>query len=112
LERLVNQVARGDDLSLVTVWRRSQAARIRFGTPVQRREARERADLRIDALGSGSDFTPFLQHLGVATLNIGFGGEDGGGIYHSIYDTFSWFTRFSDTSFVYGRALAQVAGRS
>jgi N-acetylated-alpha-linked acidic dipeptidase len=41
---------------------------------------------------------------------VGFGGEDGGGIYHSIYDTFSWFTRFSDTSFVYGRALAQVAG--
>ena len=112
LERLVNQVARAveDPESRGTVWRRAQAARIRFGTPVQRREARERGDLRIDALGSGSDFTPFLQHLGVATLNIGFGGEDGGGIYHSIYDTFSWFTRFSDTSFVYGRALAQVAG--
>jgi N-acetylated-alpha-linked acidic dipeptidase len=112
LERLVNQVARSvdDPESRGTVWRRAQAARIRFGSPVQRREARERPDLRIDALGSGSDFTPFLQHLGVATLNIGFGGEDGGGIYHSIYDTFSWFTRFSDTSFVYGRALAQVAG--
>ena len=111
-ERLVNQVARvvTDPESGVSVWRRAQAARIRFGSPVQRREARERGDLRIDALGSGSDFTPFLQHLGVATLNIGFGGEDGGGIYHSIYDTFSWFTRFSDTSFVYGRALAQVAG--
>lgn len=112
LERLVNQVARSvdDPESQGTVWRRSQAARIRFGSPVQRREARERTDLRIDALGSGSDFTPFLQHLGIATLNVGFGGEDGGGIYHSIYDTFSWFTRFSDTSFVYGRALAQVAG--
>jgi N-acetylated-alpha-linked acidic dipeptidase len=112
LERLVNQVARvvDDPESGGTVWRRAQAARIRFGGPAQRREARERADLRIDALGSGSDFTPFLQHLGIATLNVGFGGEDGGGIYHSIYDTFSWFTRFSDTSFVYGRALAQVAG--
>lgn len=112
LERLVNQVARAveDPESKGTVWRRAQAARIRFGGPVQRREARERPDLRIDALGSGSDFTPFLQHLGVATLNVGFGGEDGGGIYHSIYDTFSWFTRFSDTSFVYGRALAQVSG--
>jgi N-acetylated-alpha-linked acidic dipeptidase len=112
LERLVNQVARSvdDPESGGTVWRRAQAARIRFGSPIQRREARERADLRIDALGSGSDFTPFLQHLGIATLNVGFGGEDGGGIYHSIYDTFSWFTRFSDTSFVYGRALAQVAG--
>ena len=112
LERLVNQVAKSvdDPESGGTVWRRAQAARIRYGSPPQRREARERADLRIDALGSGSDFTPFLQHLGVATLNVGFGGEDGGGIYHSIYDTFSWFTRFSDTSFVYGRALAQVAG--
>lgn len=112
LERLVNQVARSveDPEARVSVWKRAQAARIRFGSPVQRREARERGDLRIDALGSGSDFTPFLQHLGIATLNVGFGGEDGGGIYHSIYDTFSWFTRFSDTSFVYGRALAQVAG--
>jgi N-acetylated-alpha-linked acidic dipeptidase len=112
LERLLNQVARSvdDPESGGSVWRRSQAARIRYGSPVQRREARERGDLRIDALGSGSDFTPFLQHLGIATLNVGFGGSDGGGIYHSIYDTFSWFTRFSDTSFVYGRALAQVAG--
>ncbi|MBK7832551.1 MAG: M28 family peptidase [Gemmatimonadetes bacterium] len=57
-----------------------------------------------------SDFTPFLQHAGVPTLNIGFGGEDGGGIYHSIYDTFTWYTKYSDTSFVYGKALAQVAG--
>jgi N-acetylated-alpha-linked acidic dipeptidase len=112
LERLVNQVARvvNDPESGGTVWRRAQAARIRFGSPVQRREARERSDLRIDALGSGSDYSPFLQHLGVASLNIGFGGEDAGGIYHSIYDTFNWFTHFSDTSFVYGRALAQVVG--
>jgi len=112
LERLVNQVARAVSDPEVggTVWRRSQAQRIRFGTPVQRREARERGDLRIDALGSGSDYSPFLQHLGVASLNIGFGGEDAGGIYHSIYDTFNWFTHYSDTSFVYGRALAQVVG--
>ncbi|HEY0779733.1 MAG TPA: transferrin receptor-like dimerization domain-containing protein, partial [Gemmatirosa sp.] len=61
-------------------------------------------------LGSGSDFTPFLQHLGVAALNIGYGGEDDSGIYHSIYDDFYWYTHFSDTSFVYGRALAQTAG--
>src|SRR5262249_5963353 len=69
-----------------------------------------RADLRINALGSGSDFTGFLQHDGVASLNIGFGGEDGGGIYHSIYDDFYWYTHFSDTDFTYGRALAQTGG--
>ena len=74
------------------------------------KDARTRSDLAIGALGSGSDFTPFLQHAGVPTLNIGFGGEDGGGIYHSIYDDFYWYTHFSDTAFVYGRALAQTAG--
>ena len=61
-------------------------------------------------MGSGSDYTPFLQHLGIASLNLGYGGEDGGGIYHSIYDDFYWYTHFSDTSFVYGRALSETAG--
>ncbi len=78
--------------------------------PEKRKSARDRAGLGIEALGSGSDFTPFLQHLGVASLNIGFGGEDGGGIYHSIYDTFSWYTRFADTDFAYARVLAQTGG--
>ena len=68
------------------------------------------ADLRIGALGSGSDYTPFLQHLGIPSLNLGFGGEDDDGIYHSIYDDFYFYTHFLDTDFVYGRALAQTAG--
>lgn len=112
LERLLNDVARvvEDPEAKVSVWKRLQAAQVRFGTPAQRREARERSDLRIDALGSGSDYTPFLQHLGIPTLNIGFGGEDGGGIYHSMYDTYAWYSRFADTAMVYGRALAQTAG--
>src|SRR5208283_5354661 len=75
-----------------------------------RAEARTRPDLRIAALGSGSDYTAFLDHLGIASMNLGFGGEDGGGIYHSIYDDFYWYTHFSDTDFVYGRALAQTVG--
>jgi N-acetylated-alpha-linked acidic dipeptidase len=45
-------------------------------------------------------------------LNYGFSGEDEGGIYHSIYDDFYWYTHFSDTDFAYGRALSQVAGTS
>jgi N-acetylated-alpha-linked acidic dipeptidase len=73
-------------------------------------EARNRPDLRIGALGSGSDYTAFLDYLGVASINMGFGGEDGGGIYHSVYDDFYWYTHFADTNFVYGRALAQTAG--
>jgi N-acetylated-alpha-linked acidic dipeptidase len=108
LERFVNEVTREvqDPEANVPVSQRLRAFRVVNGTE----EARTRADLRIDALGSGSDFTPFLQHAGVPTLNIGFGGEDDGGIYHSIYDSFYWYTHFSDTSFVYGKALAQVAG--
>src|SRR3954463_299326 len=72
----------------------------------------ERSDTRIYALGSGSDYTPFLQHLGIASLNIGFGGEDGGGSYHSIYDSFDHYTRFSDPNFAYGIALSKVGGRA
>ena len=71
-----------------------------------------RADLRISALGSGSDYTPFLQHLGIASLNMGFGGEDGGGSYHSVYDSFDHYTRFGDFDFAYGVALAKVCGRA
>ena len=71
----------------------------------------DRKDMRIGALGSGSDYTPFLQHLGIASANFGFGGEgDSGGVYHSVYDSFYWYTKFSDGSFVYGRTLSQIAG--
>jgi N-acetylated-alpha-linked acidic dipeptidase len=73
---------------------------------------RERADLRIHALGSGTDFTAFLDHVGVATLDLGYGGEDEQGIYHSIYDDFYWYTHFSDSDFVYGRALSETIGTS
>ena len=112
LERLINDVARDvkDPETGLTVWKRDQLQSIRFGTAEEKKTARTRADLRIDALGSGSDYTPFIQHLGIPSLNLGFGGEDRGGIYHSIYDDFYWYTHFSDTSFVYGRALARTAG--
>ncbi len=63
----------------------------------------------MEALGSGSDYTAFLQHLGVASLNLGFGDETGtGGIYHSAYDSYYWYTHFSDTNFIYGRTLSSV----
>ncbi len=113
LEAFINDVARDieDPETRLSVWKRAQLRTIADATTADaRQEARQRADLRIDALGSGSDFTPFLQHIGVATLNLGFGGEGGGGIYHSIYDDFKWYTTFDDTSFVYGRALAQTVG--
>ena len=112
LERFMGEVEKDiiDPETNLSVWKRLQAQQIASGDRKARGEARDRTDLRIEALGSGSDFSPFLQHAGVPTLNGGFGGEDGGGIYHSIYDDFYWYTHFSDTSFVYGRALAQTIG--
>ncbi|HEY7289548.1 MAG TPA: transferrin receptor-like dimerization domain-containing protein [Vicinamibacterales bacterium] len=112
LEHFINDVARDitDPETKLTVWQRAQARAIERAKPEEKEKIRSRADLRIGALGSGSDFTPFLQHLGIPTLNIGFGGEDASGIYHSIYDDFYFYTHFLDTDFVYGRALAQTAG--
>jgi len=113
LERFVNEVAKDvpDPQTKMSVWDRARAQGIVDGSPQQRRDTMERPDTRISALGSGSDFTPFLQHLGIASLNIGFGGEDNGGDYHSIYDSFDHYTRFGDPNFAYGVALAKVGGR-
>lgn len=120
LEKFINGVARDiqDPETGLTVWKRLQMRRIEgpataAASPAlqqERQEARQRPDLRIAALGSGSDYSAFIDHLGVASLNLGFGGEDQGGIYHSVYDDFYWYTHFSDTDFSYGRALAQTAG--
>lgn len=66
---------------------------------------------KLYALGSGSDYTPFIQHAGIASLNLGFGGENGGGEYHTIYDTYPHYKRFKDPDFAYGVALANTAGR-
>ncbi|MGH9368196.1 MAG: M28 family metallopeptidase [Thermoanaerobaculia bacterium] len=113
LEPFVNAVASAvsDPEKGISVGERLRAKRIQEAkSPEERREIRERRAFRIEALGSGSDFTPFLQHLGIASLNLGYGGEDDGGVYHSIYDDFAWYTRFADKDFAYGRALAQTIG--
>ena len=114
LEKFVNEVGKAvpDPQVRMSVWERARAEQIVNGSVVSRKEAMERSDLRIDPLGSGSDYTPFLQHLGVASLNIGFGGEDGGGSYHSVYDSFSHYERFGDPGFRYGIALAKFCGRT
>jgi N-acetylated-alpha-linked acidic dipeptidase len=112
LERFLNGVARdvSDPESGLSVLKRRQAFAVARGTGDERREARERADFRIGALGSGSDYTPFVQHAGIASINLSFGDEDQDGIYHSIYDDFYFFTHYLDTDFAYGRALAQAVG--
>ncbi|HMG36431.1 MAG TPA: M28 family peptidase [Blastocatellia bacterium] len=114
LERLVNEVAHdiaqpGGGKSVLEAARERRVKQAR--TDEDRKLAETRGDLAIGALGSGSDYTPFLQHLGIASLNVSFGGNDGGGVYHSIYDSIYWYTHFSDgAKFEHGRALSQLNG--
>src|SRR5262249_32111952 len=113
LEAFVNDVARdiNDPEKNIPVWQRLKLLSISHAkTDEERKDVRDRSELRINALGSGSDYTVFVDHLGVASLNLGYGGEGDGGIYHSIYDDFYWYTHFDDGDFVYGRALAQTLG--
>jgi N-acetylated-alpha-linked acidic dipeptidase len=113
LEHLVNGIARDiqDPETRLSVWQRSHLHDIvEAKTDDDRKELRQRADLRMKPLGSGSDYTAFVDHLGIASLNLSYGDEDDGGIYHSIYDDYYWFTHFSDTDFVYERALSQTIG--
>src|SRR6266566_1480557 len=113
LEKFINGVAKDieDPEKKISVWQRARAHDIvESKSDDDRKEIRLRADLRIPALGSGSDYTVFVDHLGIASMNLGFDGEDHGGIYHSIYDDFYWYTHFSDTDFSYGRALSQTVG--
>ncbi len=120
LENFVNAVTKDieDPETNMSVWKRQRLAnevrqtpQMRAELPESRGEDRARPDTRIAALGSGSDYTVFIDHLGIASVNLGYGGEDeGGGQYHSVYDDFYYYTHFMDTDFVYGRALAQTAG--
>ena len=115
LEKFMNDVARDvvDPEKQVPVFERWRARAILEGSAENRREARDRPDMRIAALGSGSDYTPFLQHLGIPSVDLRYGGEgETDGVYHSIYDSFDHYTRFADPGFHYAAALAMTAGRT
>ncbi|HVS30729.1 MAG TPA: M28 family peptidase, partial [Thermoanaerobaculia bacterium] len=113
LEKFINEITREviDPQTGRTVEERLRARRVVDAGNDERAELRSRPDLRVAPLGSGSDYTPFLQHLGIASMHIGYGGEDGGGSYHSAYDSYDHYTRFGDPGFQYGLALAQTGGR-
>ena len=110
LERFINEVGQDvvDPQTGVSVAARTRALRELRGDA----DAQNRKDLRISPLGSGSDYTPFLQHLGIASLHMGFGGENAGGAYHSAFDAFDHYVRFGDPDFTYGTTLANVTGRT
>ncbi|MDP4249198.1 MAG: transferrin receptor-like dimerization domain-containing protein [Bacteroidota bacterium] len=113
LEGFVDEVAKGinDPETGVNVYERQKAQQIATAPDLKRaKEDMAKTSLSLDALGSGSDFSAFLQHLGVPSLNIGYGGEDNGGEYHSIYDSYDNFIRFKDPGFPYEAVLAKTAG--
>ena len=113
LETLVNQVAVDveDPQTGVSVGERLLAFRRVNGSPAEYERLQSSGRLRIAALGSGSDYSPFLQHLGVSSLNVGYGGEGSGGEYHTAFDTFDFFSRFVDPGAVYGAVLARTGLR-
>ena len=114
LERFVTEVARDveDPERKVSVLERSRAKQLVDEEDAgERKQIRERSLIRLDALGSGSDFTPFLQHAGIASLNISYDGEGEYGVYHSAYDSFEHYTRFLDPTFEYGIVQTKTTGR-
>ena len=116
LEKFVNEVIRDvkdpvHDVSLDSRLRSRMRVREFNVGASELNEESERTDLRIYAMGAGSDYTAFLHHAGVPALNMAFGGESGGGAYHSLYDTYEYYKRFSDGDFIYGTTLSKVNGR-
>ncbi len=111
LERFFNQITEEvlDPRSTLTLKERRQAY-LKVNYP--ERTDNDRADFRIYPMGSGSDYTPFLQHLGIASANFGFGGEASDGSYHTLYDTYEHFTTWKDPGLAYGATLAKVTGRA
>jgi N-acetylated-alpha-linked acidic dipeptidase len=115
LEPMIDEVAKNitDPQTGVSVYDRLKAYEIATAaTPQLAKEMMEKNSLKLGAMGSGSDYSSFLQHLGISSLNLGFGGEDNGGDYHSIYDSYDNFIRFVDPGFYYGAALSKMAGHS
>jgi len=115
LETLVNEVGRDiiDPQTKVSVLARRQALEaLRAATPKAKKEKLSKQGININAMGSGSDYSSFLQHLGVPSLDYSYGGEDAGGEYHSIYDSYDDYRRFKDPTFDYGVALSKTAGHT
>lgn len=114
LTKLMDGIAKDvtDPQTQVSIYERLKASQVVNAAPARRKDLLEKKSLSLGALGSGSDYSPFFQHLGIPSLNLGFGGEDEGGEYHSIYDSYDDYTRFKDPGFHYCLALSQVAGRA
>src|SRR5579859_7535301 len=115
LETFMNEVSRDvtDPQTGVSVLERRKSADASNATTIKaKKEILARKTLALGAMGSGSDYTPFIQHLGIASINVGYGGESSGGEYHSAYDSYDHYKRFKDPKAEYGVALAKTTGRA
>lgn len=112
-EPFFNEIATDviDPQTGVTIKERAYAYDMINGNKATRAKLISNKNIKLDALGAGSDWSGFLQYLGISSVNLGFGGEGEGGEYHSIYDSYDHFTRFIDPGFQYGVALSKTAGR-
>lgn len=96
------------------VWKQSQAVRrdtrpaTDFNAAQTRSGQAQDAEVNVGDLGSGSDYTPFLQHAGVPATDIGSSGSYG--VYHSVFDNFNWYKKFGDPSFIYSQQMSRVFG--
>lgn len=114
LENFFNELTQTviDPETGVSVKERAVANHIAGASSVKnKKELMEKKMITMGAMGSGSDYSPFIQHLGIPSLNIGYGGESDGGEYHSVYDSYDLYTRFKDPGLVYGVVQAKTTGR-
>ena len=114
LEPFINEIADAviDPQTGVSIKERRYANQMVNGDKATRTRLMGNKNIKLSALGAGSDWSGFLQFLGIASLNLGFGGEGSGGEYHSVYDSYDHFTRFKDPGFQYGITLSKTAGRT
>lgn len=115
LTKMMDEVAKNvtDPQTKVSVFSRLKADDIIKASSVKaKKDELAKTSWELNALGSGSDYSPFLQHLGIPSLSMAFGGDDDGGEYHSVYDSYDLYRRFKDPDFKYGVALAQTAGHA
>ncbi len=113
LETMVDEVAKNvqDPQTGISIYERLKAFKVTSAAgPSEAKEIMDKTTLHLEALGTGSDFSPFLQHLGIPSIDLGFSGEDKGGSYHSIYDSYDNFVRFIDPGFYYCATLSKMAG--
>lgn len=113
LEPFFNEIADAviDPQTGVSIKERKYASAVVSADKAARTKLMGNKNIKLGALGAGSDWSGFLQFLGIASLNLGFGGEGSGGEYHSIYDSYDHFTKFKDPGFKYGVTLSKTAGR-